>query len=165
MKKEAVERKLHRMAKVHNFLEMWQASQNLHAMQKETHTQNNQMNAIRYISDTEEIVKASWSLFQYDGVAAFKLSERSPLPQALSAEDLPGGRTQILNVRRIRRINRHPVESDEDSTPDSISDTEDWLNWNGDLDNPNDSEEDCAAGDDSHIEHNNCIDDPECPEQ
>jgi hypothetical protein len=97
-------------------------------MQKETRTQNNQMTAIRYISDTDEIVKASWSLFQYGGAAAFKLSERSPLPQALSAGDLPGGRTQILNVRRIRRINCHPVESDEDSTPDSISDNEDWLN-------------------------------------
>jgi len=31
MKKEAEERKLHRMAKVHNFLEVWQGSQNLHA--------------------------------------------------------------------------------------------------------------------------------------
>jgi hypothetical protein len=70
-----------------------------------------------------------------------------------------------LNVRRILRINRHPVESDEDSAPESISDTDDWLNWNGDLDNPNDSEEDCAADDDSDIEHNNCIEDPECPEQ
>jgi hypothetical protein len=68
-----------------------------------------------------------------------------------------------LNVRRIRRINRHPVESDEDSAPERISDTEDWLNWNGDLDNPNDSEQDCSADDDSDIEHNNCIEDPECP--
>jgi hypothetical protein len=79
----------------------------------------------------EEIVKPSRLLFQHDGVAAFKLSERSPLLPGLSAKDLPGGRTQILNVRRIRRINRHPVESDEDSAPESISDTEDWLNWNG----------------------------------
>jgi len=123
------------------------------------------MTAVGYILNTEEIVKASWSLFQHDGAAAFKLSERSPLPPALSAKDIPGGRTQILNVRRIRRINRHPVESDEDSAPESILDTEDWLNWNRDLDNPNDSEEDCAADDDSDIEHNNCIDDPECPEQ
>jgi hypothetical protein len=115
------------------------------------------MSAVGYISDTDEIVKASWSLFQHDGAAAFKLSERSPLPPALSAKELPGGRTQILNVRRIRIINRHPVESDEDSAPESISDTEDWLHWNGDLDNPNDSEEDCAADDDSDIEHNNCI--------
>jgi len=70
-----------------------------------------------------------------------------------------------LNVRRIRRINRHPVESDEDNAPESISDTGDWLNCNGDLDNSNDSEEDSAADDDSDIEHNNCIQDPECPEQ
>jgi len=113
----------------------------------------------------EEIVKASWSLFQHDGAAAFKLSERSPLPPALSAKDLPGGPTQILNVCRIRRINCHPVKSDGDSAPESISDTDDWLNWNGHLDNPNDSQEDCAAEDDSDIEHRNCIEDPECPER
>jgi len=33
------------------------------------------------------------------------------------------------------------------------------------LDNPNDSEEDCAADDESDIEPNTGIDDPECPEQ
>jgi len=33
------------------------------------------------------------------------------------------------------------------------------------LDNPNDSEEKCAADIASDIEHNNCIEDPECPEQ
>jgi len=33
------------------------------------------------------------------------------------------------------------------------------------LDNPNDSEVDCAADNDSDMEHNNCIEDPECPEQ
>jgi len=165
MKKEAEERKLHRMAKVHDFLEMWQGSRNLHATQKESRAQNKQMTAVEYISDTEEIIKASWSLFQHDGAAAFKLLERSPLPPALSAKDLPGGRTQIFNVRRIRRINSHPVKSDDHSAPESISDTDDWLNWNGDLHNPNDSEEDCVADDESDIEHNNCIEDPECPEQ
>jgi hypothetical protein len=165
MKKEAEERKLHRMAKVHDFLEMWQGSKNLGATQMESRAQNKQITAVGYISDTEQILKASWSLFQHDGAAAFKLSERSPLPTALSAKDLPGEQTQIVNVRRIRRINPHPVESDEDSARESISDTEDWLNWNGDWDNPNDSEEDCAADDDSDIEHNNCIKDPECPEQ
>jgi hypothetical protein len=153
------------MAKVHDFLEMWQGSQNLGATQKESRAQNKQMTAVGYILDTEEIVTWSWSLFQHDGAAAFVLSERSPLPPALSAKDLPGGRTQILNIRRIRRINRHLVESDEDSAPESISETEDWLNWNGDLDNPNDREEDCAADDDSDIEHNKCIEDLECPEQ
>jgi len=165
MKKEAEEKKLYRMAKVHDFLEMWQGSQNLRATQNESRAHNKQMTAVGYISDTEEIVKASWSLFQHDGAAAFELSERSTLPPALSAKDLPGGRTHLLNVRRIRRINHHPVESDDDSAPEIISDTDDWLNWNGDLDNPNDSEEDCAADDQSDIVHNNGIEDPECPEQ
>jgi hypothetical protein len=112
----------------------------------------------------KEIVKASWSLFQHDVAAAFKLSERSPLPPALSAMHLPGGITQILNIRRIQRIHRHPVESDEDSTPEGISDTEDWLNWNSDLDNPNVSEEVCAAANESDINHNNGIQDPYYPE-
>ena len=87
------------------------------------------------------------------------------MPQALSGKDLPGGQPQILNVRHIRRITHHPVESDEDSAPESISDTEDWLNWNGDLDNPNESQEDCTVDDDSDIEQHNCIQGPECPEQ
>jgi hypothetical protein len=43
-----------------------------------------------FISDTEEIIKASWSLYQHDVAAAFKLSERSPLPPHFSAKDLPG---------------------------------------------------------------------------
>ena len=156
---------LHRMAKVHDFVEMWQGSQNLRATQKESRPRNKQMTAVGYISDTEEIVNASWSLFQHDGAAAFKLSEKSPLPPALSAKDLPGGRTQIVNVHRIQRFSHHPVESDDNSAPDSISDTVDCLNWNGDLENPNDSEEDCAAVNDSDIEHNTCIEDPESPEQ
>jgi len=33
------------------------------------------------------------------------------------------------------------------------------------LDIPNDSEENCAADDVSDIQHNKCIEDPECPEQ
>jgi hypothetical protein len=165
MKKEAEERTLHRMAKVHDFLEMWQGSQNLRATQKESCSQNKKMTAVGYISHTEEIVKVSWSLFQHDGAAAFKLSERSPLPPPLSAKDLPGGRTQILNVRRIRRINRHPVESDEDSAPERISDTDDWLNWNGDLHNANDSEDDCAADVESDMEQHNSIEDPASSEQ
>jgi len=81
------------------------------------------MTAIGYISDTEEIVPASWSLFHHDGAAAFKLSEKSPLPPALSAKDIPGGRTEVLNVCRIKLLDRHPTESDEDSLPESISDT------------------------------------------
>jgi len=165
IKKEAEERTLHRMAKVHDFLEMWQGSQNLCATQTESRTRNMQMTAVGYISDTEAIVKASWSLFQHDGAAAFKLSERSPLPPPLSAKNFPGGRPQILHVRRIRRVNCHPVESDDDSAPESISDTNDWQTWNGDLDNPIDSEEDCAADNESDREQNNGIEDPEWPDQ
>ena len=155
MKREAEQKKLHQIAKVDDFLEMWQGSQNLRATQKESPAQNKQMTAIGYISDTEEIIKASWSLFQHDDAAAFKLSEKSPVPHALSAEVLPGGRTQILNVRRIRRVNRHPAESDEDSSPESISDTKNWLNWNGDLDNPNQSEDDWEADNASDMELDN----------
>jgi len=165
MKKEVEERKLQRMAKVHDLLEMWLGSQNLCGTQKECRTQKKQMTAVGYISDTEEIVKASWSIFQYDGAAAFKLSERSPLPPPMSGKDLPGGRTQILYVRQIRRINRHPVESDEDSAPESILDTEDWLERNGDVDNPNVGEDDCTAEVESDIEQDNCIVEPECPVQ
>jgi len=95
LKREAEERKLHRKAKVHDFLEMWQGSQNLRATQKESRAQNKQMTAVGYISDTEEIVNASLTKFQYDGAATFKLSERSPQPPALSAKDLLGGRSQI----------------------------------------------------------------------
>jgi len=111
------------MAKVRNFLEMWRGSQNLRATQKKSRVQNRQITAVGYISDTEEIVKAPWSLFQHDGAAAFILLERSPLPPPLSAKDLAGGGTQTLHVSRIRRNNRDPVECDEDSTPESISDT------------------------------------------
>jgi len=91
MKREAEERKLHRMAEVHNLLEMWQGSQNQHATQKESLTQNMQMTAVGYISDAEQIVKESWSNFQQNGAAAFESSARSPVPPALSAKDLAGG--------------------------------------------------------------------------
>jgi hypothetical protein len=91
IKKEVEERNLHRLAKVHNFLEMWQGSKNPSATQKESRTQNKQLTAIGYISDTEEIIKASSSLFQHDCMAVFKLSERLPWPPALAAKYLPGG--------------------------------------------------------------------------
>ena len=45
-KPEAEETKLHRMAKVHDVLEMWQASQNLHTTQKESCAQNKQKTAV-----------------------------------------------------------------------------------------------------------------------
>jgi len=165
MKREAEEWQLPRMAKVHELLEMWQGSQKLRATQKESCAQTKQMTALEYILDTEEIVKVSCSLVQHDGAAAFKLSERSPLPPAFTAKDLPEGWSQILNIRRIRRIDHHPVESDADSAPASISDTKNRLNWNGNLDYPNDSEDDCMADFEYHIEWDIHIEDPESPGQ
>jgi hypothetical protein len=47
------------------------------------------MTAVGYISDTEEIVNAFWLLSHQDGLAAFKLSDKSPVPPALSPKDLP----------------------------------------------------------------------------
>jgi len=123
------------------------------------------MSAVGNIADTEAFLKASWSLFQHDGAAAFNLSERSPLPPPVSAKDLLGGRTQVSNVRAIRRINCHPVKSDVDRASDRLSDTDDCLHWNGDLDNPNDSEDGCAVDVEFHIEQGNTIDIVECPEQ
>jgi len=113
----------------------------------------------------EEIFQASWSLFQHNGAAAFKWPGRSLLPPPLSAKDLPGGRTQILNVRRIPRLNHHPVQSDEDIAHESIADSDDWLNWNGDLENPNNSKDDCVADVESVIEGAKSIEDLEYPEQ
>jgi hypothetical protein len=149
---EVEERTLHRMAKVHYFLEMWQGSQNLCATQKDSRTQNRQMAAIGYILDSEETVIASWSLSQYDSVATFKLSERSPLPPAWSAKDFPGRRTPIRNVCQLQTINHHPVECDEDSTPARILDTDNCLHRNGNLDNSNNSEDNCTADDESDTE-------------
>jgi len=88
------------MTKPHDFLQMRQGSQNLCATLKESHAQIDQMTAVEYISDTELIVKAFSSLFQHDGAAAFKSSERSPLPPAASAKDLSRGRTQISNAAK-----------------------------------------------------------------
>ena len=164
LKREVEEKKLHRMAKVHNVLEMWQGTQTLQATQKESCTQNKQMTAVGYISDTEEIVKASWSNFLHDGAAAFTLSEKSPVPPALSAKILPGGQTQILNVCQIKRIDCHLAETAEESSPESIADTENWLNWNGDLDNSNDSEDDWEKDNESHRELHNVSEDSEAPD-
>jgi len=74
------------------------------------------MAAIGYIPHTEEIVNASLSNFQLDGATAFKLSERLHLAPALSAQDRPGGWTQVLNDPHIKRIDSHPAECDEGST-------------------------------------------------
>jgi hypothetical protein len=68
-----------------------------------------------------------------------------------------------LNVSQIKRIDRHPAESDEDSSPESISDNKHWLNWNRDLDNPNDGEDDWEADNESDTELDNGSEDSETP--
>jgi len=122
------------------------------------------MTAVGYISDTEVIVNASWSTFHPDGTAAFKLWEKSPWSPALSAKDLPGGRSQVLNVRRMKWIDHHPAESDEDCSPESISDIKNWLNCNWDLDNLNDREDDWEADNESDTELDIGSEDSETPE-
>jgi len=123
------------------------------------------MTAEEYISDTEEIVKASLSLFQHDGVTALTLSERSQLQPALSAKNLPGGWTWILIVSRISRIYNHPGENDEDSAHECIADTDIWLDLDGDQNNPDHSVDDCAVDVESEIEHNNENEDSESTAQ
>jgi hypothetical protein len=49
--------------------------------------------------------------------------------------------------------------------PASISDTEDWLTWNGDFDNPNDGEDDCSLDVQADMDQDNRIEDPESPAQ
>jgi len=46
LKKEVEERKFHRIAKVHDFLELWQGSQKQLASQKESRTQNKRMTGV-----------------------------------------------------------------------------------------------------------------------
>jgi hypothetical protein len=60
LKGDVEESKLHRMATVHDFLEMCQGSQNLCGTQMESQAQSMQITPIGYILDTDEIIKASW---------------------------------------------------------------------------------------------------------
>jgi len=87
------------------------------------------------------------------------------VPPAVSAKNHAGGRTQILNEHQIKIIDRQPAESDEDSAPQTISDTRNWPDWNGYLDTANDSKDDWEADAESEIELDSGIDDPETPEQ
>jgi hypothetical protein len=73
--REVEKRPLYRMAKARNLLEMWRGSQTICATQMESWAQNMQLAVVGYISDTEETFTASWSKFQYDAKAPFRLSE------------------------------------------------------------------------------------------
>ena len=144
---------------------MWQGSQYIRATQRESPVQNKQMTAIWYVSDTEMIIKASWSPFQHNGAAEFTWSERLPLPPALSSTDLSAWPIQLSNVSQITRLDHHPVQSDEDSKWEIISDTENWLHCNGDLNDPIDSNNDCQADVESNKELDNGIAYHKSPEQ
>jgi len=63
-----------------------------------------------------------------------------------------------LNACGIGRINRHPLENDENCATERIPDTEEWLNWIGDLDDPNDSEKNCGPNVESDLEQGNGTD-------
>jgi len=77
------------------------------------------------------------------------------LPPDLTAKELPGGQTQILTVRQVRTICHHPVQCGMDSRPEILSDTENSLNWNRHLQNPNCSIGDCVADIESEIVQDN----------
>jgi hypothetical protein len=62
-------------------------------------------------------------------------------------------------------MDRYPVKSYDGSTPQSISDLDNWLNWNGNLGNPSDSKDDCTADIQSGIGEGNGTEDPESPAQ
>jgi len=98
-------------------------------------------------------------------VAAYKSSDRSPVLTAYTTKDLPGGQSQQINVCQTKRIECHPAESNEACAPESISDTKNWLNWNNHLDNPNNSKDDWEAHDQSDIEQDNGIDEPDILER
>jgi hypothetical protein len=53
-----------RMSNFHSLVEIWKGSQNLGAIQMESPTQNREITALAQISNTEVIVKTSWSNFQ-----------------------------------------------------------------------------------------------------
>jgi len=74
------------------------------------------------------------------------------LPLALSAKNIPAGRTEMLNVDQNKRNDSHAVESDEDCAPETISDTKNWRIRNFDFDTPNTRKDDWEEDNKSDIE-------------
>jgi hypothetical protein len=52
----------------------------------------------------------------------------------------------------MRRIDCYPAERFEDSAQETMSDTENWLNWNGQMVDSNKSKDYCDADNESDIE-------------
>ena len=65
----------------------------------------------------------------------------------------------------MKQIDHHPAESDMDSSPARISDTENQLNWNGDFVNLNNSEDDWVADNESDMERDNGSEDADTQKQ
>jgi len=63
----------------------------------------------------------------------------------------------------MKRIDLHHDESDGDREHRSTSDTKNWLNWNCDIDNPNESEDNSDADVESDIQLDNGIKNLETP--
>jgi len=165
MKNEAEKRNLHRIAKAPDFLEMWQGSENLHATQKESSAQNKQIISVGYILDMEAIVRASWSHLPSWWCGCIYIVRMISFATAFVCEESPWRINSCSKCPPNPKNQLASIPSDEDSAPESILDTEDWINWNGDLDNPNDGKDDCMADVESELEQDNSIGDPECPEQ
>jgi len=122
------------------------------------------MAAVEYISDTEGIVKASWSNFPHYCIATYKLSERFPLPPSLCTWDLLGKEATMIMVCRIWTINHHPAGSDEDSAPETTSNTENWLDRKRNSDNPITSNDKWVVDDLRDMVWANIIEHPESHE-
>jgi hypothetical protein len=66
--------------------------------------------------------------------------------------DHPRVQTDVLTIHQMRLINWHRGENDYDSVAEHNSDTEDWLNLNGDLDNTNNDEINGKADDENELD-------------
>lgn len=91
----------------------------------------------------------SRSNIEHHGAAAFQLLQGLLVPPSVAAKNLPGGRTQILKVRRIKRRDCHPATTDTDSPCRCISDTANWLELDWNLDARKESDYDWEADEDS----------------
>ena len=83
------------------------------------------------------------------------------MPLAESAKNILGAWTDVLNDHQMNRINCHRADCNEDSVPESNSNTDNWLNWNGDCDNPTVSKDNWEVHNESAVELGNGTEDPE----
>lgn len=147
----------------HNYVESLQISENLCCTEKEYRTQFEQMSAVGYIAYPEEIIKVFCDKFQLAGVAGLKLKEIYHLLPSISANDLHGRQTVVLNVHCVLRIDPDPAKNINHSAPESISDNEHLLNWDGYQDNSKLNKDDLEAEEETEQELDNAIEHAETP--